>query len=101
MLHVVLPESRAVARSPAPRLDGGRNSRSNEVEVTPAAKDHPIWRGLKAYTANDEWYYRIRFTQDDKRVTPILTTMLRKEKDKARKETLAWATLRENGGRSF
>lgn len=71
----------------------------NHVEVTPGAKDHPITRGLKPYSANDEWYFRIRFRPDDKRVMPILTAML--PKDKPNRETLAWATERKDGGRSF
>ena len=32
--------------------------------------------GWKSFAGKDEWYYLIRFLPEDKRVTPILTTML-------------------------
>lgn len=70
----------------------------NEVEVTPRA-GHPITRGVMPFQAKDEWYYRIRFRPGDSRVTPILTTML--PRDKPNLETVAWATERADGGRSF
>ncbi len=71
----------------------------NDVLVTQASPKHPISRGWKSFTAKDEWYYKIRFTDGDKRVTPILTTML--PKDKPNLETIAWATERADGGRGF
>ncbi len=71
----------------------------NDVEVRPAALSHPIARGWKAYKARDEWYYRIRFLPDDERVTPILGAMLPKEA--LSRQTIAWATQREDGGRAF
>lgn len=71
----------------------------NDVAVTQAAPKHPISRGWKSFSGKDEWYYKIRFTDGDKRVTPILTTML--PKDKPNPETIAWATQRAGGGRGF
>ncbi len=71
----------------------------NEVEVTQASPKHAISRGWKTFTGKDEWYYKIRFRDNDKRVTPILTAQL--PKDQPATETLMWATLRSNGGRSF
>jgi Trehalose utilisation. len=70
----------------------------NDCLMTPK-EGHPITRGVKPFQALDEWYYRIRFRPDDKRVTPILTTML--PKDNPKLETCAWATERGNNGRSF
>jgi type 1 glutamine amidotransferase len=70
----------------------------NTLEVTPAAPSHPISRGLKPYSGLDEWYYFIRFKPGDPRVTPILTAQIPKVPER---QTLAWATERENGGRSF
>ena len=70
----------------------------NDVLLTPA-ESHPITRGVKPFQLLDEWYYRIRFRPDDKRVTPVLTAML--PKDKPNRETVAWATERADGGRSF
>lgn len=43
-----------------------------EYETLP---DHPIARGLKTFAINDEWYYHMRFTEDGKGVTPILTDL--------------------------
>jgi type 1 glutamine amidotransferase len=71
----------------------------NDVEVTQASPKHAISRGWKSFSGKDEWYYKIRFRENDKRVTPILTTRL--PKDKPNTETIMWATLRSNGGRSF
>jgi type 1 glutamine amidotransferase len=71
----------------------------NTVVVKPASPSHPISRGLEAYEATDEFYYRIRFRPDDKRVTPILT-MVPKEPGQG-VQTIAWATERKDGGRSF
>ena len=70
----------------------------NDVLLTPAER-HPITRGVEPFQRNDEWYYRIRFTPGDMRVKPILTAIL--PKDSTNRETVAWATERENGGRSF
>ena len=70
----------------------------NDVMVTPS-EGHRITRGVQPFQALDEWYYRIRFKPDDSRVKPILTATL--PKDSTNKETVAWATERENGGRSF
>ncbi len=71
----------------------------NEVPVTRASPKHPISRGWNSFTGKDEWYYLIRFRPDDRRVVPILTTMLPKEAP--RKETIAWAVERADGGRGF
>jgi type 1 glutamine amidotransferase len=71
--------------------------------------EHPITRGVKPFTINDEWYFNIRFKPESKQVTPILMatppdnkrgTAAAKE-HKGRAEILAWAFDRANGGRSF
>ncbi|MBL7134695.1 MAG: ThuA domain-containing protein [Phycisphaerae bacterium] len=79
--------------------DGYSKNPVNTVETSPASPNHPICRGWKAFTAKDEYYYQIRFGGDDKRVAPIMTAML--PKDKPKKETIAWAVQRKNGGRGF
>src|SRR5437016_2006486 len=71
----------------------------NEVPVTQASPKHPISRGWKSFSGKDEWYYLIRFRPDDKRVTPILTTLLPKESPHT--EAVAWAVERFDGGRGF
>ncbi|HUO31349.1 MAG TPA: ThuA domain-containing protein [Bryobacteraceae bacterium] len=71
----------------------------NDVELTQAAPAHPISRGWDSYRSKDEWYYRIAFRKDDKRLVPILTAML--PKDSPNQETVAWAVERADGGRGF
>ncbi len=71
----------------------------NDVPVSQASPKHPISRGWKSFSGNDEWYYKIRFREGDKRLQPILTAML--PKDAPNKETLAWAVERTDGGRGF
>jgi len=78
---------------------------------------HPITRGVKPFVMNDEWYYHMRFVDDMKGVTPILTAVppdsTRQRRDgphsgnptvRARKgmaEHVAWARVRPDGGRGF
>jgi hypothetical protein len=70
---------------------------------------HPITRGVRPSTIQDEWYYNIRFIPDMRGVTPILKATPPDEtrrtkaaaQHKGREEILAWAFNRENGGRSF
>jgi len=71
----------------------------NDVPVMQASPKHPISRGWKSFSGKDEWYYLIRFRPDDKRVVPILTTML--PKDAPHNEPVAWAVERSDGGRGF
>lgn len=71
----------------------------SDVELTQAAPAHPISRGWDSFRSKDEWYYRIVFRKDDKRLIPILTAML--PKDAPQQETVAWAVEREDGGRGF
>jgi hypothetical protein len=81
--------------------------------------EHPISRGLVPFSANDEWYFHMRFRDQMAGVTPILSdlppesTMSRPDgkhsgnphvrKAVAQKEPqhVAWAYERSNGGRSF
>jgi type 1 glutamine amidotransferase len=79
--------------------------------------DHPITKGVRPFALDDEWYYHMRFVEDMKNVTPILTTIppdsTRREGNdahganpyvRARKgspEHVAWAYDRPGGGRGF
>ena len=72
--------------------------------------DHPIARGVKAFTIKDEWYYQMRFRPAMKGVTPILTAVppdnTRSRNPHARTrmgmpEHVAWACERPGGGRGF
>jgi hypothetical protein len=37
--------------------------------------DHPATRGVKPFTTHDEWYFHMRFADDLKGVTPLLTAV--------------------------
>jgi type 1 glutamine amidotransferase len=74
----------------------------NDAEIV--AKDgHPITRGIHTLRANDEWYYKIRFRPIDARVTTVLTakSLIGHDKKEYTNQTVAWATERKDGGRSF
>lgn len=71
----------------------------NDIAVTQATPAHEVSRGWSSFQGRDEWYYRIRFLGGDRRVTPILTLKL--PKDKPVVEAIAWATERADGGRAF
>jgi hypothetical protein len=70
---------------------------------------HPITRGVKPFSINDEWYFNIRFKPELQGVTPILKATPPDSKrgtkaaqeHKGREEVVAWAFNRANGGRSF
>lgn len=81
--------------------------------------DHPIGNGVKPFALQDEWYFHMRFTQDQANVTPILSAVppmstmdrpdgshsgnraVRDEVAQALPQHLAWAYERADGGRSF
>jgi hypothetical protein len=79
--------------------------------------DHPVARGLKPFKSNDEWYYHMRFAEDMRGVTPILSAVppeaTRQRPDgphsgnlhvRARSgmpEVVAWTYERPGGGRGF
>jgi hypothetical protein len=78
---------------------------------------HPITRGVKPFSMDDEWYYHMRFRENMQNVTPILTAIppdsTRKRGDGAHSgnphvrarmgmpEHLAWTYDRPDGGRGF
>ena len=57
---------------------------------------HPICRGLKPFTFQDEYYGNVRFLGDDPRFMPILPFP-----GKPKQSVWAWAWQRDNSGRSF
>jgi type 1 glutamine amidotransferase len=74
--------------------------------------EHPITRGVKPFSLNDEWYFNMRFKPASKGVTSILVAVPPDsvrgrsapkvvQENKGREEILAWAFNRANGGRSF
>ena len=79
---------------------------------------HPVANGVKPFSNRDEWYFNMRWTPDDKKLTPILVA---KPSDEVRKgsyvypkgpyphivaasgrdETMMWTYERKGGGRGF
>ena len=80
---------------------------------------HPITRGVKPFTINDEWYFNMRFRDGMKGVTPILSAIptasttnrndgphennpaVRQKVAHGEAQHVAWATERADGGRGF
>ena len=80
---------------------------------------HEITRGVQPFKINDEWYYHMRFPDDMKGVTPILTTIPpdntrgkegandahggnpEVQEHKGEPEYMAWAFERPDGARGF
>src|SRR5437660_6407470 len=59
---------------------------------------HPILRGVKPFTTQEEYYYRIRFRENDPRLKPIIVTHPPKETNDF---AVGWAVDRADGGRGF
>jgi type 1 glutamine amidotransferase len=68
------------------------------AESKPGTFGHPILRGIKPFTTREEYYYRIRFRENDPRLTPIIVTRPPKETNDF---SVGWAVERANGGRGF
>jgi type 1 glutamine amidotransferase len=80
---------------------------------------HPICNGVKPFSLNDEWYYHMRFVDELKGVTPILSALpaadtlrrgdgarsgnptVRRAVAAGEKQHVAWAYERPTGGRGF
>ena len=80
--------------------------------------NHPITRGVKPFSIEDEWYFNMRFRDGMKGVVPILTAIPSDDvrdgpyvypkgpyehivKASGRPEHMMWAVEREDGGRGF
>lgn len=79
-----------------------------DAEVRSLPK-HPITSGVKPFVLRDEWYYNMRFNDDMKYVTPILTALPpdntrgteAAKMNKGRPEHMAWAYEKPEGNRGF
>ncbi len=73
---------------------------TKEAAVKIASPEHPISRGLKPFAMKEEFYYNIRFSNKDPRLTPIWTvpSLPGRQPDG---RVVAWAREREDGGRGF
>jgi hypothetical protein len=83
---------------------------------------HPVTRGVRPFSVNDEWYYHMRFVDGMKGVTPVLVALpplrtIHGDGKKSsshggnpdvyaavkggKKQVMAWAYDRPDGGRGF
>ena len=80
---------------------------------------HPITNGVQPFSVHDEWYYHMRFVDEMKGVTPILSDLpppetlrrpdgersgnpaVRKAVAEGNPQVVAWAYDRPGGGRGF
>ncbi len=80
---------------------------------------HPVTRGVKPFSTEDEWYFHLRFPANLRGITPILTavppetTMTRPDGDhsgnpavraavaKGESQVVMWVIERPDGGRGF
>ncbi len=78
-----------------------RVARVVTATLTPAEVDHPVLRGWKAFTFDDEPYWNNYFGKDGPapNVTPLVTSML--PPDNPKKETVVWGVQRPDGGRGL
>lgn len=71
--------------------------------ITPAAPHHPVWRGCREFTVNDEPYTNNYFgpggNQPAANVTALATAML--PPDAPKPETVSWCIERADRGRGF
>lgn len=59
---------------------------------------HPVLHGVKPFTTQEEYYYRIRFRENDPRLRPILLT---RPPGETNDFAVGWAVERTDGGRGF
>jgi type 1 glutamine amidotransferase len=91
--------------------EGGFSANPHWTAEVELRKDHPISRGVPGFSANDEWYYKIRFA-DPKSAEYILTGVPTREKINryihwtpdgeqglGKRQTMMWAVERADGGR--
>ena len=69
-----------------------------DANVTLGNTEHPVARGVKPFTAREEFYYNLRFRDGDDRVQPIWLT---KPPGQQQDHVVAWAVQRKDGGRGF
>jgi type 1 glutamine amidotransferase len=78
--------------------------RTLEADVKLGTPDHPVLRGVKPFRIREEFYYRLRFRDDDRRLRPIL--LVPELAEFTPEQIVAWAVERQDSqgkpaGRGF
>jgi hypothetical protein len=71
---------------------------TRDYQVYPAAPAHPVLQGIEPFSTREEFYFRMRFPEDRKNITPLITFDPEK---KDWEKVVAWAIERPDGGRGF
>lgn len=71
---------------------------TKDYQVTPVTPEHPIARGLRPFEVREEYYFNMRFRENDRRLTPILSFSADKSDLSS---VVGWAVERADGGRGF
>lgn len=71
---------------------------TRDFQVYPATAAHPICRSVSPFSIKEEYYFKIRFPDDKKNITPILTFDPEK---KDWEKVVGWAIQNPNGHRGF
>src|SRR5688572_21243117 len=71
---------------------------TREYHVYPATPAHPILTGIAPFTTKEEFYFKMRFPEDKKNITPLITFDPEK---KDWEKVVGWAIDRPDGGRGF
>ena len=69
-----------------------------EGPTTLGSPEHPISRGVNPFSIREEFYFNLRFREQDTRVKPIIVTRPPGSKVD---QTVGWAVERQAGGRGF
>jgi type 1 glutamine amidotransferase len=70
-----------------------------EADLKLGAPEHPVSNGLLPFKFKDEYYYKLRFRENDARLKPILQVPALS--DVPEQQIVAWAVERQGGGRGF
>lgn len=71
-----------------------------DTDVIPATPTHPVCRGVQPFKIDEEFYYNIRFPEDEPGWRPILAVPALNS-NKPNGNVVAWAIERKDGARGF
>ena len=80
----------------------GQSKRAHWVNEFKTFPEHAITRGVRPFTIDDGYLWKLDFVPGRKNVTPLLSTIGPKDTTtKPEESVVAWAYERDNGGKSF